>query len=571
MPRRSRRRAAEQRISVLKGPPEVTPTPCFSNELPQTAEACAREMELLEEQNKVLMDRLTKVTAQLQHALRKKSKSPVMEKPPTSGVASQEETGEKRTTRSEVEVQGSEIDSNTEDEERMPASNLEIYRLSRSEKQEDEPEEEVCSPLIAALKKLQKRRDQKRGIKMWSHNLANLFGLTDQDQSGYIDEQEYLNMINGLDISQELKATLKDRFYSIDQDGNGINLTEFLMFFLNFPMFQQELLRNSHNNAPYIYEKTLTWMQHWRQWLYCVVEHPEYNFLSKTLFCTDFILTLIPIIILCTEGGQSSLRVNWFKHSYMWFVSIFFASEYFCALITCKYRKKFVFDVIHTFELVSFIFWIYYNTIGHSDTLDPKGFVVFRVIRYYNLHKVFKLTVLEEDINIYVNTLHLAYTSSGAVLMLLVFTIFLFSLLMYVFERGNYNEDLKRWERPEEEEESPFADMSGCIYFVIVTMTTLGYGDFSPISLVGRMVAVITVFMGLCNITFLINIVGDCFEEVFREFVMKRSKTMDEERAKFLESCVYEAQDRNSTCLSFRSKKKRLRHIEVLANANDRL
>jgi potassium voltage-gated channel Shaw-related subfamily C protein 3 len=220
--------------------------------------------------------------------------------------------------------------------------------------------------------------------------------------------------------------------------------------------------------------------------------------------------------------------------------------------------------------LISFLFWMVYNTVGKSDTLDPMGFVVFRIIRYVNLHKVFKLTALQEDIDIYVNTLKLAYTSSGAVMVLLVFTIFLFSLLMYVFERGLYNMDNKRWERDADEGESPFADMSSCIYFVLVTMTTLGYGDLYPKTYVGRMVAMITVFVGLCNITFLINIVGDCFEEVFREFVVKRSKKMENEHSKYLTNCVHEVQTQKSGWLFFHRENKRLRNLKLLAKANER-
>merc|ERR1719317_632303 len=117
---------------------------------------------------------------------------------------------------------------------------------------------------------------------MWARNLANLFFLTDQDGSGYIDATEYHQMIDRLDISKELKICLRDKFSAIDKDGiGGIDLTEFLMYFLNFPMFKEELLTHAHNNAPYIYDTSLSFTQHWRQWLYCVVECPEFNHVSK--------------------------------------------------------------------------------------------------------------------------------------------------------------------------------------------------------------------------------------------------------------------------------------------------
>jgi len=272
--------------------------------------------------------------------------------------------------------------------------------------------------------------------------------------------------------------------------------------------------------------------------LYCVVEHPEHNNVSKILFCTDLYLTLVPIIILIIEGSQSSLNIIWFMNPYMWFISIFFALEYFCGLLMCQYKRKFIFDVMHTFELASFLFWIFCNTVVQVRDTWTMGFVVFRIVRFLDLPKVFQLKTIEEDVDLYVNVIKLTYASSGAVLLLLAFMIVLFSLLIYVFERGLYSEIDERWERDADEGESPFAQLSSCVYFVLVTMTTLGYGDMYPITHLGRLVGTVMVLVGLCNITFLINIVDDCFAEVFREYVIMKSEQMHEEEGKYLTDCV---------------------------------
>jgi len=57
-------------------------------------------------------------------------------------------------------------------------------------------------------------------------------------------------------------------------------------------------------------------------------------------------------------------------------------------------------------------------------------------------------------------------------------------------------------------------------------MTTLGYGDMSPKSYVGKVVALMSACAGLCNLTFLINLIGECFEEVFRKYVLDRNQRM---------------------------------------------
>jgi len=394
------------------------------------------------------------------------------------------------------------------------------------------------TPLIIALKKLQQRRGQIRGIKMWTNNLANLFYLADTNSSGLIDFDEYREMLEKLDISESLKNSLRTKFNNIDKDGSGaINLEEFLMFFLKFPKFKQELLTNSHNNAPYIYEKALSSCQRWRQWLYRIVECPEYNVVSKFLFCTDLLLVLIPITILCIEGVRPSYRVDRYKNFYMWCVSIFFLLEYLCGLFTCKHPKVLMLDPGHILDLASFLFWIIYNTIGRPGGMNPLGFIVFRTYRVVRLYNIFPFKTLEEDITIYIDTLTLAWTSYGAVTWLLLCAVIFFSLLVYVFERGEYDEETKMWLR-EDGDVSPLSNLYNCVYFILVTMTTLGYGDMSPKSYVGKLVAMVTVIVGLCNITFLINIVGDCFEEVFREFVLRRSEKMEKEQSMFVRCCV---------------------------------
>jgi len=129
---------------------------------------------------------------------------------------------------------------------------------------------------------------------------------------------------------------------------------------------------------------------------------------------------------------------------------------------------------------------------------------------------------------------------------MLLVNVFL-TAVVFAFERGNYNEGLKQWIRLDEDSESPFADFANCFYFVIVTGTTLGYGDMSPRSHGGKLTALLTVALGLVNITFEINTIGDCLEEIFRRYLEDKSKKIEEQRT----SCIYrtanpEAQKKDS-------------------------
>jgi len=54
-----------------------------------------------------------------------------------------------------------------------------------------------------------------------------------------------------------------------------------------------------------------------------------------------------------------------------------------------------------------------------------------------------------------------------------------------------------------------------------------------PESYVGKVITLSTVTIGLVNVTAVINTIGDCFEEVFHDFLVDRTKKIEDERADF--------------------------------------
>jgi voltage-gated potassium channel len=67
-----------------------------------------------------------------------------------------------------------------------------------------------------------------------------------------------------------------------------------------------------------------------------------------------------------------------------------------------------------------------------------------------------------------------------------------------------------------------FGTIPDSMWWAVVTLTTVGYGDVAPITLAGRLVASITMFMGLMMIALPVGIVATAFAEEIhrREFVV---------------------------------------------------
>ena len=80
---------------------------------------------------------------------------------------------------------------------------------------------------------------------------------------------------------------------------------------------------------------------------------------------------------------------------------------------------------------------------------------------------------------------------------LLILALFLSSSLIYVAEN--------------EVQPDVFSSIPETMWWSIVTLTTVGYGDVSPITSVGKLIGAATAMMGVCSIALLTGIIGAGF------------------------------------------------------------
>jgi len=208
---------------------------------------------------------------------------------------------------------------------------------------------------------------------------------------------------------------------------------------------------------------------------------------------------------------------------------------------------------MHIVELISFLPWILYNLVDKgmetefSSAHEPIparhngaiGFFLFRILRVIGLTKIIPCKTLKENVDIYVQTINLALTSYKPIGLSLCFLIIFLSTLIYAFERGVWNGE--NWTRGEESEASPFGSFFNCVWYTLVTGTTLGYGDIYPTSYEGKLIGIMIVILGVVNLTVIINTIGQCFEEIFRDHLENRSQMIQRQRARYIKQQVDDA------------------------------
>lgn len=158
-----------------------------------------------------------------------------------------------------------------------------------------------------------------------------------------------------------------------------------------------------------------------------------------------------------------------------WTFTILFTFEYIARLLCVRHPWRYVFSFYGVVDLIAFL-------PSYVDLVTPTAnhFFVIRVLRLLRVFRILKLThYLEES-----RTLVTALRASRPKIIVFVFTVFVIVLvvgtLMCLIEG----------------DENGFDSIPHGVYWAIVTLTTVGYGDITPHTVLGRIVASFIMIMG---------------------------------------------------------------------------
>lgn len=193
-----------------------------------------------------------------------------------------------------------------------------------------------------------------------------------------------------------------------------------------------------------------------------------------------------------------------------WFFTILFSIEYIARVYSAKNRWKFIFSFYGIIDLIS--------TIPSYIGLFVVGTKPFIFLRAFRLLRVFRIFNLPKYINGSKSLIAGLKASKGkiVVFMIVVLTVVMsIGGIMYFIEGA----------------ENGFTSIPRSIYWAIVTITTVGYGDISPQSELGQLLASVLMLIGYAIIAVPSGIVTasvltvDNKREEKSEFICPRCQT----------------------------------------------
>ncbi|UOU98092.1 ion transporter [Chryseobacterium daecheongense] len=226
-------------------------------------------------------------------------------------------------------------------------------------------------------------------------------------------------------------------------------------------------MEREHNLIP---EDTL-----WKKFLFRVINRSDTR-LGKLFDIVLLILILISTLIIMMES------VPWLDKKFHiiflvleWIISLLFTIEYTMRIAVVKNKRQYIFSFFGIIDFLSLV--PFYLSLFFPVT---KYFLIFRMLRMLRIFRIFNLLDFMNDGYLIVKALK---NSSRKIYIFLLFLI-IFSVIvgsmMFMVEGG----------RP------GFESIPQSIYWAVVTVTTVGYGDVSPITPLGKFFAVILMLAG---------------------------------------------------------------------------
>ncbi|TNF56874.1 ion transporter [bacterium] len=213
----------------------------------------------------------------------------------------------------------------------------------------------------------------------------------------------------------------------------------------------------------------------WRGPLYQVIF--EHDTSGGKLFDVILISSIIVSVIVVMLDSVNAVREVYGNTFYIieWFFTILFTVEYILRLLCIGRPLLYATSFFGVVDLIAVIPTYLSLLIPGSQLL-----LVIRVIRILRVFRVLKLIQYIGESQLLMQALRASHRKIIVFLFAVLTLVIVFGSIMYVIEG----------------EESGFTSIPRSVYWAIVTLTTVGYGDISPKTSIGQMLAAIVMIMG---------------------------------------------------------------------------
>ena len=195
------------------------------------------------------------------------------------------------------------------------------------------------------------------------------------------------------------------------------------------------------------------------------------------IFDVVLLIFIVLSILAVMLESVSSFRINYGKMLLLieWIITAIFSLEYLFRVFVVKkplnYMRSF-YGVIDLLAILPSYLGLFF--------VGTHGLLVLRVLRLLRIFRIFKITRYVNAGNIIIEALKESKAKISVFLFGVLTIVTILGTVMYLIEG----------------EQNGFLSIPRSIYWAIVTMTTVGYGDLTPLTTIGQFLASFMMILG---------------------------------------------------------------------------
>jgi voltage-gated potassium channel len=158
-----------------------------------------------------------------------------------------------------------------------------------------------------------------------------------------------------------------------------------------------------------------------------------------------------------------------------WIITLIFTFEYFVRIVVVRKPWKYIFSFYGIIDLLSVL-----PTYLSLVLVGSQSLIVIRMLRMLRVFRILKLTRYTQAGRTLARAIWASREKISVFIFFVVILVVIIGTVMYLVEG----------------EDGGFASIPLSIYWAIVTLTTVGYGDISPVTALGQFLASFVMIMG---------------------------------------------------------------------------